>query len=72
MEKHCLDCVHFHDAKYNRTYISPMCIAHGGDDASFMRQWICGIEKATLFKPKPSAITAPEPGSPAETQCSIA
>ena len=49
----CKDCKHFQDANYSRTYISPICLAHGGDDAAFMRRYICGIEDATLFQPRP-------------------
>jgi hypothetical protein len=58
MEKCCKDCRHFSDAHYNRTYVSPVCIAHGGDDASFFRQYICGIDKARLFEAKPSSLPA--------------
>ena len=65
MEKCCKDCRHFSDAHYNRTYVSPVCIAHGGDDASFMRQYICGIDKARLFEPKPSSLPSITDGSPA-------
>jgi hypothetical protein len=49
--KHCKDCKHFTDAHYNRTYISPVCLVHGGDDAAFMRQYICTLD-AKLFQAK--------------------
>lgn len=49
----CKDCKHFQDACYSRTYIVPICLAHGGDDASFMRKYICGIDEAKLYQPRP-------------------
>lgn len=51
--KCCKQCKHFQDAHYSRTYISPVCIAHGGDDAVFMRQYICGLDEARLYQPLP-------------------
>lgn len=51
--KCCKDCKHFQDANYSRIYISPVCLAHGGDDAAFMRKYLCGIEDARLYQPRP-------------------
>ena len=51
--KCCKDCKHFQDGHYSRTYISPICTAHGGDDAGFFRQYVCGIDEARLFQPRP-------------------
>lgn len=56
--KCCKQCKHFQDAHYSRTYISPICTAHGGDDASFFRQYICGIEEARLWEPNPACTVA--------------
>lgn len=50
MTKCCKDCKHFTDGRYSKTYISPICIAHGGDDASFFRKYVCGIEEARLWE----------------------
>lgn len=51
--KCCKDCKHFTDAHYSKTYISPICTAHGGDDAGFFRQYVCGVDEARLFQPRP-------------------
>jgi len=47
----CKDCRHFTDAKFSRVYVTPICLAHGGDDAMFMRRYICGLDEAKLFQP---------------------
>ena len=57
--------MYFQDAHYNRTYITPVCLAHGGDDAAFFRQYICGIEKARLYEPKVSSQPPTKDGVPA-------
>lgn len=49
--KHCKDCKHFTDAHYSKVYVTPICLAHGGDDAMFMRSYICGVDEARLFQP---------------------
>ena len=51
--KCCKNCKHFQDAHYSRTYISPICTAHGGDDAGFFRRYVCGIDAARLYQPRP-------------------
>lgn len=51
MERTCVSCRYFTDGHYSRTYISPICIAHGGDEATFMRDYICGIDEARLYEP---------------------
>lgn len=50
MEKTCITCRHFRDGEYSRIYISPRCVVHGGDDCSFMRQYICGLD-GDLYQP---------------------
>ena len=47
----CKDCRNFTDAHFSKVYITPICTAHGGDDAMFMRGYICGVEEARLFQP---------------------
>lgn len=63
--KCCKECKHFTDGRYSKIYISPVCIVHGGDDASFMRQYICGIEAARFYQPKIDENSTPkQPGDP--------
>jgi hypothetical protein len=56
MKKACIDCKHFTDANYSRTYISPICIVHGGDDAMFMRSYVCGLEGKLYQQKEPSPV----------------
>ena len=51
--KLCKDCRHFTDAHYSKVYITPICTVHGGDEATFMRGYICGVDEARLYEPKP-------------------
>lgn len=63
--KCCKNCKHFQDAHYSRTYISPICTAHGGDDAGFFRQYVCGVDEARLYQPKLDKNSTPkQPGNP--------
>ena len=51
--KCCIDCKHFRDAHYSKTYISPQCTQRGTDSAAYMRAFVCGVDEALLYEPKP-------------------
>lgn len=53
MERFCCECAHFRDAKMHRTYKTPRCTANGDDDCAYMRNWVCGIDEARLYQPRP-------------------
>lgn len=53
MERYCCNCRWFRDAHYHKTYISPQCTQRGTDSAAYMRQYVCGLDEARLYQPRP-------------------
>jgi hypothetical protein len=51
--KRCIDCKHFTDGRYSKVYISPQCNQRGQDSAAYMRQYVCGVDEARLYQPRP-------------------
>lgn len=64
--KSCIDCKHFTDGHYSKTYISPTCTQRGQDSAAYMRQYVCGIDDAKLWEPKDEIDPQARPASVAE------
>lgn len=53
MDRYCINCAHYADAHYSKTYQSPTCTQRGQDSAAYMREFVCGVEEARLFQPRP-------------------
>ena len=53
MDRCCINCRHFRDAHYSKTYIRPQCTQRGTDSAAYMRQYVCGVDEARLYQPRP-------------------
>jgi hypothetical protein len=48
--KLCINCQHFRDGHYSKTYITPRCQVRGDDDAAYMREHVCGLD-GKLYEP---------------------
>ena len=56
----CIQCKHFKDAEYSRTYVCPRCTVRGDDDCAYMRQNVCGLD-GKLYEAKPILQQPPLP-----------
>lgn len=56
----CVSCRFFADGSISKraTYIVPVCTVHGGDDAMFMREYVCTLN-GRLWQPIPAKAQAP-------------